>query len=100
MKEEIWKGERHGRMKEGKKKKKAGRKIQKTTTTTFDRILTRQTNTTHSNIRVERQASETQPEHVTDVSETQPEHVTEDRGRTYRTDIVQLQHSHKPPDTR
>ena len=75
MKEEIWKEERHGRMKEGKKiKRQEGR--YKKNNKNFDGILTRQTNTTHSNIRVERQASKTQPDHVTEASETWPEHVT------------------------
>ena len=75
MKEEIWKEERHGRMKEGKKiKRQEGR--YKKNNKNFDGILTRQTNTTHSNIQVERQASKTQPDHVTEASETWPEHVT------------------------
>ena len=76
MKEEIWKEERHGRMKEGKEKKRQEGRYKKNNNKNFDGILTRQTNTTHSNIQVERQASKTQPDHVTEASETWPEHVT------------------------
>ena len=114
LKEEIWKEDMEGWKEEKKEEKKEGRP-KKNNNKNFDRILTRQTNTTHSNVRVESQASKTRPEHVTAASEarpeyvtawnrserkTRPEHVTEDRRRAYRTCTVQLQHSHKPPDAR